>query len=340
MLNENTTYADYIDELKQEYQLLLTDVDVNTLTDEDKLLLNEIEDYLDDAILYASHYPNKPIALAGESLLDPELQEFVDDLISEVVNPVDSYEEPQASELVQAIENGLAVKEKPSKTRKIPFRSLFTRSKMWSGASRLLGPIAVGCGILIFIFYFLANTDGRQLIGSVFNSDTSGEFSETAAISSDGHIIVFQSPDNDIVASDTNDTIDIFIFDRERNVYELVSVDSSGNQANSDSINPSISADGRYIAFESVADNLVPGDLNNESDIFVHDRETGLTKRISVSSASEEGNGGSFRPSISADGSYVIFFSYATNLTSSEIEQDGQLIIHNLETQENTVLEK
>ncbi len=91
-----------------------------------------------------------------------------------------------------------------------------------------------------------------------------------------------------------------------------VSVDNDGHQANNHSFYPSLSADGRYVAFESAASNLVPGDANDEEDIFIHDRKTGRTARIIVDS---DGNQvferGSFSPALSADGRYVAFESAA-----------------------------
>jgi Tol biopolymer transport system component len=97
-----------------------------------------------------------------------------------------------------------------------------------------------------------------------------------------------------------------------------VSVDSAGAEANSPCTGPSISADGRYVAFFSEASNLVPGDGNAASDCFVHDRQTGLTTRESVDSAGAEGNGFSNRPSISANGRSVAFESDASNLVPGD----------------------
>ncbi|NQT21413.1 MAG: hypothetical protein HQ592_17030, partial [Planctomycetes bacterium] len=92
---------------------------------------------------------------------------------------------------------------------------------------------------------------------------------------------------------------------------ERVSVASDGVQANSSSIRPSISAAGRFVAFKSTASNLVPGDTNGTGDIFVHDRQTGQTERVSVASDGTEGNGWSYAASMSADGRFVAFYSSA-----------------------------
>jgi hypothetical protein len=97
-------------------------------------------------------------------------------------------------------------------------------------------------------------------------------------------------------------------------VVQLVSVASDGTQGNDGSGGASISANGRYVAFVSGASNLVPGDTNGVDDVFVHDRLTGQTTRVSVASDGTQGNGDSWWPSISADGRYVAFESRASNL--------------------------
>ena len=99
-------------------------------------------------------------------------------------------------------------------------------------------------------------------------------------------------------------------------VTSRVSVDSGGAQGNNNSIFPSISADGRYVAFESIASNLVGGDTNLKQDIFVHDRQSGTTERVCVDSSGAQGNGDSFFPSISAVGHYVAFESLARDRKS------------------------
>src|SRR4028119_292088 len=94
----------------------------------------------------------------------------------------------------------------------------------------------------------------------------------------------------------------------------LVSVDSAGNQGNSDSYTPSVSADGRFVAFSSDASNLVPGDTNNNNDIFVRDTLTNTTTRVSVDSAGNQANTYSNSPSISADGRFVAPAAHRSHL--------------------------
>jgi len=152
------------------------------------------------------------------------------------------------------------------------------------------------------------------------------------AISADGRYVAFQSFATNLVPDDTNDQGDIFVFDRETDDTERVSVSSSEVQGNECS--PclcSISSDGRYVAFQSVATNLVEGDTNQSQDVFVRDREAGTTERVSVSSAGAEGNQYSQAPSISADGRYVAFWSVATNLVEGDTNESRDVFVRDRE---------
>jgi len=142
--------------------------------------------------------------------------------------------------------------------------------------------------------------------------------SVSPAISADARYVAFQSEASNLVAGDTNGVGDVFVHDRQTGITERVSVDSAGSEGNVSSTLPAISADGRYIAFESMASNLVAADTNGIEDIFVHDRQTGVTERVSVDSAGSEVNGPSYDPAISADGRYVAFPSDASNLVPGD----------------------
>src|SRR4028119_356115 len=113
--------------------------------------------------------------------------------------------------------------------------------------------------------------------------------SQDASISAAGRFVAFQSYASNIVPGDTNTSYDIFVRDRLTNTTTRVSVDSAGNQADLNSDGASISADGRFVAFNSDASNLVPGDTNNSFDIFVRDRLTNTTTRPSVDPAGHQG---------------------------------------------------
>ena len=152
-------------------------------------------------------------------------------------------------------------------------------------------------------------SDGTQ------GNDRSGE----PSISRDGRYVAFSSLADNLVPDDTNKRKDVFVHDLLTRQTTRISVSSTGDQADGGSSQPHISADGRYVTFASTAENLVTADSNNVEDIFVHDRETGETTRVSVSSTGEEGNGKSYAPYISGDGRYVTFVSAASNLVPDDV---------------------
>ena len=130
--------------------------------------------------------------------------------------------------------------------------------------------------------------------------------------------VVFESLANNLVTGDTNGVKDIFVYDRNTGTTIRVSVDSSGIQGNGISSAPSISSDGVFVVFESLANNLVTGDTNGAKDIFVYDRNTGTTIRVSVDSSGIQGNEPSSVPAVSSDGKQVTFESLATNLVTDD----------------------
>ncbi len=136
----------------------------------------------------------------------------------------------------------------------------------------------------------------------------------TAVISADGMCVAFTSWATNLVVDDTNDRPDVFVHNRKNGLTERVSVSSDGVQGSSTSEDPSISADGMYVAFSSSSSNLVPNDTNSTGDVFVRNRDKASTERVSLSSSGEEGNSVSFKPSISGDGRHVVYTSYASNL--------------------------
>jgi Tol biopolymer transport system component len=148
------------------------------------------------------------------------------------------------------------------------------------------------------------------------------------AISADGAVVGFSSDATNFVGGDTNGCSDIFVHDRGSGTTERVSVDSSGTQATNYSLFPSLSSDGRIVAFASLAANLVRGDTNGAQDIFIHDRTTGATEQMSVDSTLTQSNGISSFPSISADGQVVAFSSAATNLVANDTNATWDIFVH------------
>jgi Tol biopolymer transport system component len=152
--------------------------------------------------------------------------------------------------------------------------------------------------------------------------------SERPALNDDGSIVAFRALASNLVAGDTNLTDDIFVRDRLSGSTTRVSVSSTGGQANGISTEPVLSDDGRFVAFTSSASNLVAGDTNGRTDIFIHDRLTGQTTRVSVGPAGTESNGPSYAPALSADGRYVGFLSGASNLVPGDTNQFDDVFVH------------
>ncbi len=138
------------------------------------------------------------------------------------------------------------------------------------------------------------------------------------AISPDGGFVAFSSGATNLVPDDNNNALDIFVCERATGTIERVSLTSTGGEGNADSILPAISENGTVVGFKSYASNLVPDDRNNLVDVFVRDRGAGTTERISVNTDGGNSNDVSFPPSLSDDGVYVAFGSFATNLIAGD----------------------
>ncbi|MBI3843360.1 MAG: PD40 domain-containing protein [Planctomycetes bacterium] len=164
-------------------------------------------------------------------------------------------------------------------------------------------------------------TGGTSLVferggGSVARG--TGVGSSIAPVSADGRWVVFFSDSAEIVAGDTNGTFDTFVRDSQSGGTERISVDSLGGGAIGGSTEGTISADGRYVAFRSAATNLVAGDTNMAIDLFVRDRQSSVTTRVSVSTAADQANGATLSASISGDGRVVVFTGAASNLVAND----------------------
>jgi Tol biopolymer transport system component len=177
----------------------------------------------------------------------------------------------------------------------------------------------------------LAGTAAKTELVSVSSAGAQGTDQSTRpSISASGRFVAFESNANNLVQGDTNGKQDVFVRDRKMDQTRRVSVSSAGIQGNRSSADPSISANGRFVAFDSYAGNLVAGDPGGKSDVFVRDLRTHKTQRISVSSAGARGNNDSFQPSISADGRYVAFYSHASNLVPPDTNGIPDIFVRDL----------
>ena len=160
---------------------------------------------------------------------------------------------------------------------------------------------------------YLRDVQAGTTVGIGTSGSESVGHSGAPTITPDGRFVAFQSWDDSLVAGDDNNSYDVFVFDRATGALERVSVSTAGVQGNDWSQAPAISDDGRFVAFQSFADNLVAGDTNFDYDVFVRDRQAATTVRASVRTDGSEGglSLASFLPTMSADGTVVAFTSEA-----------------------------
>lgn len=194
---------------------------------------------------------------------------------------------------------------------------------------------------------------------SVSNDGTKADNASWAlTLSSDGRFVAFWSEATNLVVNDNNAADDVFVHDRDADQDGMfdepgaistirASVDSNGAEANADSLFPSISADGRFVAFHSLATNLVSGDTNSTTDVFVRDTCAGApgicspsTVRVSVASDGSQGTGADISPSISADGRFVAFWSNSSNLVAGDTNATFDVFVHDRDTDADGIFDE
>lgn len=154
------------------------------------------------------------------------------------------------------------------------------------------------------------------------------------ALSGDGRLVAFDSSSSTLVGRDTNGVGDVFVTDTLARQTSRVSTASDGTQADAPSSLPAISADGRFVGFSSTASNLVPDDTNGLSDVFVKDRRSGITTRVSTAGDGGQGNGASTSEgsALSGDGRFVVFSSTASNLVAGDTNGGSDVFVKDLRT--------
>lgn len=168
-------------------------------------------------------------------------------------------------------------------------------------------------------------------VTEILSVSTSGEpandHSADVAVSANGRHVVFQSAASNLVEDDTNGVVDAFLRDRRRGVTERVSVSSAGEEGNGESAQAAVSADGRFVAFQSSATNLVERDTNGAVDVFIRDRREDTTARVSVSTSGAQGDGRSSDPAVSSNARFVTFVSAATDLAPRDTNGEFDVYI-------------
>jgi len=176
---------------------------------------------------------------------------------------------------------------------------------------------------------------------SIASDGTQGnEDSFASDITPDGRFVTFTSYASNLVPGDTNNTEDIFLRDRTAGTTTRVSVGDSENQANALSSWGTISANGRYVAFSSTANNLVPNDADFRDDIYVRDLVNQTTTLVSTDAAGNKGNAESVGALISPDGRFISFSSVASNLVPGDSNTFSDTFIRDRDTDDDGIFDE
>ena len=203
---------------------------------------------------------------------------------------------------------------------------------------RRYGAILVGSSVALVVGagVALAAQGDTTRVSVASNGTQANSNSVRSALSAEGRYIAFDSFASNLVAGDSNGFGDVFVHDRQTGNTTRVSVASNGAQGNGSSSSPAISANGRYVTFESNASNLVAGDSNGFEDVFVHDRQTGTTTRVSVASNGSQATGPSSEPAMSTSGRYISFLSFAPDMVTGDTNLRSDVFVHDRQTGNTT----
>jgi Tol biopolymer transport system component len=191
---------------------------------------------------------------------------------------------------------------------------------------------------------FLASIDsGRTIRVSVGEHGEAADRCEASSIDARGRVVAFRSYAPNLVTGDANGLADVFVHDTHAAVTQRVNVSSVGEEADAVTFRGVVSANARFVGFRSRARNLVPGDTNDALDVFVHDRATRETVRVSVSSEGAQADAHGVdrpsrwsafmsRPFLSANGRYAAFTSRASNLVADDRNGRSDVFVHDLWT--------
>jgi Tol biopolymer transport system component len=191
---------------------------------------------------------------------------------------------------------------------------------------------------------FLADTAGSRITRvSVGSNGEAADRSEASSVDAHGRVVGFRSYAANLVADDWNGLADVFVHDARAALTERVNVSTVGVEADAVTFRGMLSGDGRFVGFRSRARDLVPADTNDALDVFVHDRLTGETRRVSVSGEGAQADATGVdrpsrwsmfmsRPFLSADGRYAAFTSRAPNLVADDRNGRADVFVHDLWT--------
>lgn len=172
------------------------------------------------------------------------------------------------------------------------------------------------------------NAGGVQMLVSASADGVEGNSgSWYMTISDDGRFVAFRSYATNLVPGDTNGEPDVFVKDVKTGAIDRISLTAAGQEGDDDSLNPAISGDGRFVAFESIATNMVSGDENGYADVFLYDRQDQSLQLVSRTSAGVPANSSSYSPRTTTDGRYTAFYSWATNLVADDTNGEYDVFV-------------
>lgn len=195
--------------------------------------------------------------------------------------------------------------------------------------------LAPNDGTIQDVFLRDLTTGVTETVSVALPGQIANEVCALPTVSADGRYVAFYGTASNLVANDTNGLDDAFLRDRTLGTTVRVSVGLGGAQPNGPSIFPNVSADGRYVVFSSIANNLVANDTNVAQDVFRYDTQTGATERVSVSSAGVQSSGGNSVAAgigaVSADGRFVVFTSRAVNLVPGDTNLKEDVFLRDMQ---------
>ncbi|MCB0339722.1 MAG: PD40 domain-containing protein, partial [Bdellovibrionales bacterium] len=188
-------------------------------------------------------------------------------------------------------------------------------------------------GFADIFLYDISGETPERISTTTSGGDLNGNSRNGVVAGDDSNLVAYETDADNAVAGDSNDSSDIILHDRSDSMSpnSRISVTSGGVQGDGDSTNPAISDDGAFVVFESVATNLVAGDSNSASDIFLRDVAMEETTRISVNTVGTQGNGASRNPSIDGDGNIVVFESDASNLVGGDGNESSDIFVRDID---------
>ena len=223
--------------------------------------------------------------------------------------------------------------------RFLAFRSRSQLQNVWPESLR---PIDDDQNIAHDVFVLDLETEPTPPIERVSRLSTGDELdadSRSPALSHAGRFVAFMTY-SDLLVNDANNRPDIVVKDRQSGALEVISVNPGDSTGNGGSFNPALSADANIVVFRSEASDLVPNDSNGRWDIFVRDRSTGTTTRVSVASDGSQANHHSMEASVSADGRFVVFRSLASNLVADDTNNRADIFVHDRDSGQTTIVSR